>query len=68
MKKNITYLFNGRRLGIERRQFLYSCYIPERRSVENRRYKDQSKIIALKCMENHINVENPKDAFAAYFI
>ena len=27
----------GRRLGIERRVFLYDQYIPERRSEENRR-------------------------------
>jgi hypothetical protein len=68
MKKNIIYLFNGRRLGIERRQFLYSGCIPERRFIKDRRCNDQSKIIALKCMENHINVENPKAAFASDFI
>ncbi|MBW1834476.1 MAG: hypothetical protein JRI62_06810 [Deltaproteobacteria bacterium] len=64
MKKNITYLFNGRRLGIERRRFSYSGCIPERRSVKNRR----CNIIALKCLENHINIENPKAAFASDFI
>jgi hypothetical protein len=68
MKKNITYLFNGRRSGIVRRQFSYSSCIPERRSIKDRRHNDQSKIIALKCMENHINVQNPKAAFAADFI
>ncbi|MBW2164849.1 MAG: hypothetical protein JRG74_01725 [Deltaproteobacteria bacterium] len=68
MKKNITYLFNGRRLGIERRRFSYSGCIPERRSVKNRRCNNQSKIIALKCLENHINIENPKAAFASDFI
>ena len=68
MKKNITYLFNGKRLGIERRQFSYSCCIPEKRSIKNRRCNDQSKIIALKCLENYINIENPKAAFAAAFI
>jgi len=68
MKKNITYFFNGRRLGIERRQFSYSDCIPERRSIKDRRYNDQSEKIALKCMENYINVENPKAAFAADFI
>ena len=68
MKKNITYLFNGKRLEIERRNFSYSCCIPERRFINNRRGDDQSKIIALKCMENYINVENPKAAFAAAFI
>ena len=68
MKKNITYLFNDKRLGIERREILYSCCIPERRSIKNRRCDDQFKIIALRCMENYINVENPKAAFAAAFI
>ncbi len=68
MKKNITYLFNGRRLGIERRQFLYSFCIPERRSSKDRRCNDQSKITALKCMRNHINVENSKAAFASDFL
>ena len=68
MNKNITYLFNGRRLEIERRLFSYSDYIPERRSIKDRRCNDQSKILALKCMENYINVENPKAAFAADFI
>ena len=68
MKKNFTYLFNGRRLGLERRRFSYSGCIPERRSIKDRRCNDQSKIIALKCMENYINVENPKAAFAADFI
>lgn len=68
MEKNITYLFNGKRLGLERRQFSYSGCIPERRSVKDRRCDDQSKIIALNCIENHINVENPKAAFAADFI
>jgi len=57
MKKNITYFFNNKRLGIERRQILYSCCIPERRSIKKRRCDDQSKII-----------ENPKAAFAAAFI
>jgi hypothetical protein len=65
MKKNITYLFNSRRLGLERRRFSYSDCIPERRSIKDRRCDDHSKVIALKCMENHINVENPKAAFAA---
>ena len=65
MKKNITYLLNGRRLEIERRRFSYSGCIPERRSIKDRRCNDQSKVIALKCRENHINVENPKAAFAA---
>ncbi|RLC25197.1 MAG: hypothetical protein DRH21_04340 [Deltaproteobacteria bacterium] len=68
MKKNITYVFNGRRLGLDRRQFSYSDCIPERRSIKDRRCNDQSKIIALKCMKNYINVENPKAAFAADFI
>ena len=68
MKKNTTYFFNGRRLGIERRHFLYSGCIPERRSAKDRRCNDQSMIIALKCMENHINVENPQAAFATDFI
>ncbi|MDL1983899.1 MAG: hypothetical protein LWX54_06850 [Deltaproteobacteria bacterium] len=65
MKKNITHLFNSRRLGLERRRFSYSDCIPERRSIKDRRYNDHSKVIALKCMENHINVENPKAALAA---
>ena len=52
MNKNITYLFNGRRLGLERRRFSYSSCIPERRSIKDRRCNDQSKIIALKRMEN----------------
>ena len=68
MKKNIAYLVNGKRLGIERRQFSYSCCIPERRYIKNRRCNVQSRIITLKCMENHINVENPKVAFASDFI
>ena len=68
MKKNITYFFNGRRLGLERRRFSYSDYIPERRFVKDRRCNDQSKIIALKSMENYINVENPKAALPADFI
>ena len=68
MKKNVTYILNGRRLGIERRQFLYSFCIPERRSIKNRRCNDQSKITALKCMENHINVENTKVTFVSDFI
>ncbi len=43
MKKNRAYLFNCRRLGIERRQFSYSDYIPERRAIKDRRCNDQSK-------------------------
>jgi hypothetical protein len=65
MKKNITYLLNGRRLEIERRRFSYSGCIPERRSIKDRRCNDHSKVIALKCRENHINFENSKAAFAA---
>ena len=68
MEKKITHLFNTRRLGIERRQFSYSGCIPERRSVKDRRRNDQSKVIALKCMENHINVKNSKTTFAADFM
>ena len=45
MEKNTTYLFNSRRLGIERRQFSYSVCIPERRYIKDRRCNDQSKII-----------------------
>jgi hypothetical protein len=34
---NSTFDNGSRRLGIERRQFTYTCFIPERRSGEDRR-------------------------------
>jgi len=34
---NLLYDNGGRRLGIERRQFLYNEHIPERRSGKDRR-------------------------------
>jgi|GEM_PF-5037625 len=34
---------DGRRTGIERRQFSYSAYIPERRSGEERRQKQDRR-------------------------
>jgi hypothetical protein len=32
-----TFDNGGRRLGIERRQFSYTCFIPERRTGKDRR-------------------------------
>ena len=34
----------GRRLGMERRRFLYSAHIPERRTIEDRRNGEDRRV------------------------
>ena len=49
----------GRRMGIERRSFSYTCYIPERRSgMERRNGEDRRKIQRLTVLSEN---ETPQD-------
>jgi len=49
----------GRRVGIERRSFSYTCYIPERRSgMERRNGEDRRKIQRLTVLSEN---ETPQD-------